>query len=144
MFQNSGPGLSFRLQTSLYGSLGRQVLLLPEAGFTIDVFWDAPIHPSHKAEPPTSALPEKCEHGKKTCSRAPEGPLENLGVDNLVAQADAKDATEAAQTEAVQSALLFRVGRPCFFATEEGADYPRHLGCCCQLSDLPGPGSEAS
>ena len=93
-----------RLQTS-FGStqFGSTSASLARCEFTIeDLFGDAPIlHPSHMAEPPKPALPEQCEHGRKTCT------LEYLGVGNLVAPADAKDAAEAAQIEAVQL-------RPCF------------------------------
>ncbi len=79
-----------------------------------DVFGDAPIlHLSHMAEPRKSAFSEL---GRKTCTLE---CTENLGVINLVTPADAKDAAEAAQMEAVQFVLLVRIGCPCFTAIEE-------------------------
>ncbi len=80
------------------------------------------------------AKPPKCNvnieeqggHARKTCT------FEYLGVGNLASPADTKDVEEEEHFE-----LLFSVGRACFSAIEESADYALvvycHLGCC-QLS----------
>ena len=72
----------------------------------------------------------------KTCT------LEYLGVGNLVAPAGATDGVEAPRVESVQFPLLFRIGRPCFAAIEEGTDYARIV--YCHLSNFPDAGCEAS
>ncbi len=94
-------GFSVSLGEVFVVQFGSTSASLARGEFTIeDVFGDAPIlHPMHMAEPPKSALPEQCEHGRKTCT------LGYLGVGNLVVPADAKVAAEAAQMEAVQFVL---------------------------------------
>ncbi len=63
---------------------------LARGEFTMEnVFGYEPIlNPSHMAEPPKSALPERCEHGRKPCT------LEYLRVGNLVVPVDFKDAED--------------------------------------------------
>ena len=84
-------GFHVTLADIFVARLGSTNASLAGGEFTIeDAFANASIlHPSHMAEPPKSALPEQCEHGRKICT------LEYLGIGNLVTPTDTKDAAKA-------------------------------------------------